>query len=341
MDNIRSCWDCHEEAGGKRPKEWGFAARSTSTVVVKKHALHPAVKAYRALEKIEEQFQPTIDESVFIQMLGYITGEQTNEIAGHGVFDEESNQIIWIHKDEDAVESAGHVNSSSGPATVAALIAGHDPPNLQWHTHPGMGVFWSTTDERDQMELILDASKLTPAGCRYFLVLDQLKWRIDKIAWENGEPKSRQKGFVRVNDNLVLDYGQRRTYVRKKGKSYSHGGNWWSGKKKKAAPGITVSDEDLDEMAKEIAHIDTPPIWLDTPFADDADFMPWWEQLENDANNFMGSWSQDEESYRPLFEIADVEFGDWKALCRAIDKSIPGYAWLIIDDPGTWHQDIF
>lgn len=122
--------------------------------------------------------------------------------------------ITWLQM--AAVGSSGSVSGNEGyvEATMACLEQTGEVINGQWHTHPGMRVFWSGTDENDQANTLKFAQAQVDSGIMYFLVCDGLDMKLRKVAW-SGESVSYWDGGIMIGG----------TVTRHTNKVYG-GGNW-------------------------------------------------------------------------------------------------------------------
>lgn len=58
-------------------------------------------------------------------------------------------------------------------------------PNGQWHTHPGFGASWSTTDTGDQERKVARSAGYAPQGYTHFLVIDPFETAIVRtVMWD-------------------------------------------------------------------------------------------------------------------------------------------------------------
>jgi hypothetical protein len=258
---------------------------------------HPKYAAYQATPN-EQDFYPKISNTVFWQMAGWLLRIQDTEIGGTFIYDAELDEITWAHLDNNAVMTGGHVNSGRGEATAAALAAGHGIPNGQFHTHPGFGSWFSGEDNDDQAEFVHDAAKINPDGYQVFIVFDQLSWRTTIAYWKDGKPHSRRSGYVQCQGN-VLNFRSFRVATYKRGLRPT-----------KEAQLLLPSEAETSEFGfvrngkqEELPGLDKVQV--------------------EDANKwlYVGTWSDDDMDYEPLFNKFAIPVGDWKQLYDEINAT--------------------
>lgn len=178
-------------------------ATGTSVVTVAKtQPPIPEVKTYDSLPVVPDKFNPTIHPTIFAQMCAWFVNEQPNETAGYFNWDEEKNLIDWCWYDpNDNIQSGGHVSYGTAKMRMAWAQSGESGiPNGQWHTHPGLSVFWSSEDKKGQIDFVNELTRFNPDGYFCFIVFDELNWLTTKIVWQDGKPTHRETGKVLVND---------------------------------------------------------------------------------------------------------------------------------------------
>jgi len=111
----------------------------------------------------------TCPPNIYWEMSSWLAAEALNEITGFGVV--RDAEIVRAYKTTTAMEQA--------------MADGFDTINLQWHTHPGMGAFWSSTDLGAHKSMLSDALDLSNSGSMHFLVYDFGDWLHRKYEWTN------------------------------------------------------------------------------------------------------------------------------------------------------------
>lgn len=326
----RICWDCLDRrdgnvAGGaevlgrlgnnsiwsnrakgffRKPVQWGE----------KKKPVHEKYTTYRSVKIDKEELIVPVSEEVFFQMCQWELDNSGKEIGGAFVYDPE-NGIVWAHKDDQADERPGHVESSTGEATVQALLAGYGIPNGQFHTHPGFSAYFSGEDVSDQAEFLWDAMKVNPAGYHLFMVFDQLQWRIRKVEWRDGKVHRIQDGWARVRD-MNLDFDKWQATSSKTTWDYATRTpeKWWH------QPLL------LTDGISTIQVVDDEPDELDI-------YLPAWDE----GRFFRGAWSDNDEDYRGLFDIFGLQVGQWSVLYDEIADYFGTHRFQeIVDNPELW-----
>jgi len=124
------------------------------------------------------------------------------EIAGFGVLDDNA-LMTWA-----SVVAVGQPSSVSITALDAAWSEEEAfretgrSSNVQIHSHPGMGCFWSSVDTDDQWKRIDGIRDYSPKGEYYFIVFDATKdeFLARKVEWDGD--------VVRFNDGTVFCGGR-------------------------------------------------------------------------------------------------------------------------------------
>lgn len=271
-----------------------------------------------------DDFYPVIEDNVFASWIKSIVSDRDNETNGFFHYDEEKQRIVWWGKAEEVKHATGaSVASFGGKAIADALATIGQLPNGQWHTQPGMGVHYSSTDLRDQEESIKTAMKLRKDGRMYFIVIDEMTWRADFYEWKEGEVTDHHSGMVQFEDGTDLDFRFTTSYVvggsnwvqDKYGGYYqSYFDNWRSKYDKK---------ESKESPAEEVvygAKPDDSPLDIDSLFSEyemyeDGIFYP----SKAECDLYMGVQSKDHRYYNQLFEIFGVGKYDWQGLYYTIE----------------------
>lgn len=153
-----------------------------------------------------------ITAAAFLRIIEQLLDENNKEIAGFGVYDMKEEAIVWIGDADIETHSATHVKSGVAPATLAALDAGYEGVNVQWHTHPGMAAYFSSTDMTDQFETMTSTLKGDEKeGVRVFIVGDKLYWRHATYFFKDGKCDGYYTGYLQVGGSL-LNYGSYSSY---------------------------------------------------------------------------------------------------------------------------------
>jgi len=213
-----TCVNCKDKALGWRgwtaavKERLGIGVASEphpAMTVVKSKPLSPAMEAWKTVPRVfGGNLEISITPECYANMMAWRIDELHNEIAGFAVVVDD--EIVWTVMSDLDKHSGASVESNSGQASIEALLAGFDPPNLQWHTHPGMGSYFSGTDDTDQAEFAFVAAKISaprPGHC-YFVCYDSTDWSLRKVSWENGKVVSREDGSVTL---LGVDMSERKS----------------------------------------------------------------------------------------------------------------------------------
>lgn len=167
------------------------------------------------IKKLPEKFEPVIAPDTFIQIITAFLEEHWDEIAGFGLYDEESNTIKWafVAGGDESERTSGSVISNSSTADAHCFIENGVPANVMWHTHPMMSTFFSLTDQNAMSEYAYDAAKLSKTGYVIFIVLDRLSWLATKIMWDDGE-FTRLEGYCKLGEQTLStsSYGRWSNY---------------------------------------------------------------------------------------------------------------------------------
>jgi hypothetical protein len=196
----------------------------------------PALPAIKLLGSKEI----SIGAKSFAKMVGYLLDENVSEIAGFGYYDPKDG-IVWATLGDIDHQSQGHVNAGSAKATIEALQAGYTEINMQWHTHPGMGVYFSETDKADQLKAVRIAANTQPLGSRMFIVFDKLDWLHNTYVWADHKIEGYYQGRITVGSSALnypnfSQYGQR---------APQHKSNWWGSGRPAAYSKISDANDEF------------------------------------------------------------------------------------------------
>jgi len=255
-------------------------------------------------------FNLSLPNNIYVFFLNSLTVDYPKESAGFGQV--EDGEVVWGWWDKDAKGNGGGVVSSQGRGLVAAIQAGRRI-NMQWHTHPSMSTFWSTTDQTDQEELMDGVIKNEPSGEFTFLVFNHKNFRLRRFFWEDYKVSLIQEGCATSN-GIPLSNGDIYRYTTK-GKD---------GKEKE----LILTDDDLDDGWLNY----TGGYGLYGELWGGDDDLSWWDQ----HNQHMMGQVKDPEFYRPLFEAAGVTFDRWYTLEMTLERMGKGMYKLMIDNPDLW-----
>lgn len=272
-----------------------------------KNAKIKKMKSLYSSIKEGDPFDLELSVEIFLEMVKFILGEQDLEISGFGREDE--GKMHWAFRSESDRSSGGDVTAGSGSATVAAIIAGIDLPNVQWHTHPGFGAFFSATDINDHIKFLKDAMDTSNAGHIIFICVSELDWQMVRFDWADGVLVKR-KGAV-IIDGVKLDYRRAGRAVHQP----SVGSQWY---------GNGYYDDEID------------PVLLALP-SNAQDYNIEVEPKIKSGDYLKGRWSDQDEDYLPLFEIYKVEPYDWEKLfdeIEVVENEI--FYYEIVDDKNIW-----
>lgn len=299
------------------PKSWG-GVRTYKTVKI-----DPLATEYNTLDEVDGG-PIYIRQDAFVELCGILANGPDTEIAGYAVVDEETNTIVWVHRAQATAETAATVESLDGQSTAAALMAGHPPPNLQWHTQPGMGVNPSSTDKKNEMQYVKDVMGTFPEGHTYFAIIDGLRWRAERLSWRDGEIT-----LTSLNAMVVNDEGEELfplNYPRPVATTYSY-----------AYIVPTSKESVVDGLYDDADQPALLPAWAQPINAEK------YEEVPDDAEYptyYMGSWSDNPKDYSPLFDKLKVTQGDWESLESAIVSRFG--SWMVydqlIEDPTCWEE---
>ncbi len=315
----------------KRRKKGGKKSATTSVVASaaafakKKWPLKPAKtkwkptrvaqSPYKSIPVSKEKFEPDVHPQMFASMSAWFLQETPNETAGYFNWDEESNLIDWCWHDEDAVKTSGHVVYGTAKMRMAWPEAGI--PTGQWHTHPGIGTFWSATDEKGQLEFLDALKEINPDGYFCFIVIDGLDWHCTKLVWKDGKAFERQNGKVHLNG---VPLGGRTKTTTTYGTRYGTG---WNGYNYQDWQGNThVPVKKAEEPKGEVTQ---PVLIKDLKKAKTEDFyVP--DAVKGEQDN----------EFDQLFDIFLVEHYDWPELYVIITEYYPDDYNQIVSGQISW-----
>lgn len=311
---------------GNKIKKWSKKAKGAkkkkTTAVVKKYKPDPFSELYKKIPA-QDGLEVEIHPLVFASIMAKFVEERPDETAGYFDVNPNGNIIDWSFNDPSADGTGGHVDYGTAEALLAYMGAfGHDAgfPNGQWHTHPNLTPYWSSTDKKAQLKTVVELMRNNKTGFYYFMVMDKLDWLITKISWEDDKIVLAENGTVLLS-GVKMEKRVRHTTVTTYYKGGTHYDNLYRG-------GGGADD-----------------------FQDD--YWPYWgagvKQLEGGntvvvANNhkydkhaaFKGDWSLINKDYYRLFDIFKVQKYDWNTLWNTIDSLYPDRYWEIVDSPHTW-----
>lgn len=197
--------------------------------------------------------------------------------------------------------SGGGVTHSTAHLVIEHLATYRKIPNMQWHTHPGIGVGWSSTDLNAQdveMQTLLAGSE---SGVFYWMVVDQLDWKITKVAWEDRKPTLLHDGFVTLHDVALCFRSRYQIAYSSYGSNnynYYDGIVAWKNKNGDKEEGDSEDDSEGFDIA-------------DAP----------------------------DSAFDALFETYDVEKYEWGTLRKAIESENPNernWYYYVLSRPSTW-----
>lgn len=211
----------------------------------------PIKLKFDAVKKTGE-WNPTIGRETLVDCLAmFHRHSESKEIAGLFIWDEETDTISNFRMMAIDSNHGGGVQSDTGLCITGYLIDGLPTPNGQWHTHPGMTGFWSTTDYDDQMRDLLGGGKdnrvgivdFVPNGKKAYIVCGERAWGMDWTCrlwtWENNE----LTGYVEGHPKLE---GEEDFLLRQTPRVYTYnaiivgGGSSWK-KDDDGVPGVQQS----------------------------------------------------------------------------------------------------
>lgn len=224
--------------------------------------------------------------------------------------------IDWVWADQkDNKQYGGSVDYGTAIMRMAWEADGNSGiPNGQWHTHPGLTVYWSPTDMESQLRFcveIIDGGR--PDGYFCFIVLDQLDWLATKMVWENGQIVYRENGKVQLN-GVPLSGVTKAVYTYPyAGYGVTYGNNYGtvfrgSNKQKQiqSTPTATVKQPESKVLR-----------------------IP-------DEDQFKGDLPKDNNYYAKLFDMFFVPYFDWIELYIAIQAAFPGQYDDIVNESISW-----
>jgi hypothetical protein len=158
-----------------------------------------------------------IDVNVFSFMVDWFGENGFNEITGFAY--QEEGVLKWATWSDTG--SGGSVVNSVDGERKAVLEASKDGYylNIQWHTHPDLGVFWSITDRVQQAARVKLMGKDNEI---HFVVFDGVKWLVRKIITANGVISYNDgKMYLEGADKPLL--GERPTPIHTVDRNYNWG----------------------------------------------------------------------------------------------------------------------
>lgn len=276
----------------------------------KTKVIHQLDALYNSIVLSKEKFNPEIKPEVFAQICACFLKEEPNETAGYFHWEQETNEIVWSWSDpEDNIQTSSHVIYGTARVRMAWDMEGRSGiPNGQWHTHPGMAVYWSTTDKESQLSFIAEMISNSPEGYYCFIVLDELDWLATRLIWKDGKIVSRESGKVHINGvplSGVKHFVDTATY------GYYPQTNW--GKKKSTPWDQNLRPKEL-ESGKELSEE---------------------ERAEIDTK-YKGDIPKEDAYYIELFNTFFIPLYEWDSLKEMIDQVYPGQYDDIINERVSW-----
>ena len=130
-----------------------------------------------------------IPDRFMVALVRWQAKHKHDEVQGHGWI--EDGEIKWMCR--TGIGQPGGVESTDAQVAMALEMAikdGMPGLNLQWHTHPNIGVFWSRTDTRDHgdsLKLSQDVARATGTKSEaWFMVISGIKvltrfYKVDEV----------------------------------------------------------------------------------------------------------------------------------------------------------------
>lgn len=265
---------------------------------------------------------------VYRGMLRWLSYNSPKECAG---FAEVINErVTWAWWDKEARMTGGSVDSSQGRGLVAALMSGKTV-NLQWHTHPSLEAYWSSTDVRDQHKLIgelIDEKTGSPFGEYFVIVFNSENFVVRKFVWENHQ-------VTLIHDGHCTLGG---TVLNKPRHTYPSGA--WSYLKSKigfidgeAGEEERFGEDTFYETGDFNSHVYKAGVYDWWNGDEEGDW--WWNN--DDPSSYRKLGTGGERTYDPLFEATGVQKDDFAALREKLEGDFGEDAYLeIIYDTDLW-----
>ena len=304
---------------------WPTRTESQRVIPRVAYVIPQNIKDFNAVPQTEDFF-PNVSDDAFWPMIGHLMEHPNLEIAGVAVWDEPTNEIVWTGMDKDAEKLPGHVSSSSGELIVEALLAGHDVPNVQWHTHPGFSAYFSGEDTNDQRLTVEAAMKVNPTGYHIFIVFDRLTWRVVRIDWKDEKIVSKRNGYAHAHGvKLHFDKGFYSGWsFGQLAKSVDNESNGVV--KNLPLQGYTSLGKSSFVRGENGVYTPVPYELEDLSYGDNLplSYMIDDDDAEEDyflsKGRYVGNWSDKDEDYADLFDRIGSPFGDWPQLYDDIVK---------------------
>jgi len=173
----------HRKAAGVFQKPIVPFKGSVAKVIIPKKT--PTLDSFILAKEPKDELAITIPDHIMeLYVKTVVLDKQSyNEMSGMGVITED-RVLDYMVVCTDAIRSSSNVDADWASAKTAALVAGERRfLNAHWHTHPGMGVFFSGTDDDHQEMMMKDMVAMHKSGSFYFIVLDQLDTLVYKYQW--------------------------------------------------------------------------------------------------------------------------------------------------------------
>lgn len=183
------------------------------------------------------------DDTLFSYIIRCFLVNRSIEINGVGRINPETEELVSFVLDTSPISnSSGGVQHHTAPQVIAHLTQFGTVPNLQVHTHPGMGVFWSPTDLNAQNDEMKDLLVAQESGVFYWMVIDQLDWKVTKAEWANRTPTRLSNGHVVLQDTPLVFKRSYKSYGDEYDYGYYGGGYIVGGKNEKKEKEVNESD---------------------------------------------------------------------------------------------------
>ena len=206
----------------KKPKiSWYDKVEVDGKLKTVRNKNHPL---YEMRQEFDDTFRPVILNKQLAYIIGWMAWGEGREIVYDFRYTEQefefpiddtmgSGVIDYAFLDQSADMRYGHV-SRSAKSGAEMMDKQSVATNGQGHTHPGMGVWWSREDIKDQASDVNHLTFFLGSGERYFLVTDGVRWLMRRYRWWKDEDGEKQ---IRYCDAAVRNTaGQKLKYSDKK-----------------------------------------------------------------------------------------------------------------------------
>lgn len=229
-------------------------------------------------------FDPVVLDQVFLGIIGFFKKYQRIEIAGNFVIND-NDQIVYASL-ASSLSSGGSVDvdyDSAARRTKRDRELGWRP-NGQWHTHPGMGAFWSHTDKDDQFNDVKLCMAFSGQGQRYFMCVSSTHWLIRRYRWD-------ESGVYYTDVSPRMENGSRLSSDSSRNMTYNRSSGTWVGKDTTITG---IEDDDADPLGRGYWDLDEEyEAWMQDwmPLNDDAGtYDPLMEDMSHIANKMAHDW---------------------------------------------------